>query len=217
MVARVGGVWEAVVGSVSLWPLTSRASELNAFEEAWGTAHCRSVVVCGPPGVGKTRLAEECTARAARGGVVLGRATATSAAALAADDPGELLAVADDWATIGADLHAAEAATAAAAAYTRAADPRRATAATHRAQTHLARCGNARTPLLAAGRTTAALTTRERDVALAAARGVSSQRIAELLNLSVRTVENHLYRAYAKLGVTGRRELAEAMEAEAGP
>lgn len=48
MVARVGGAWEAVVGSVSLWPLTSRASEFNAFEEAWGTAHCRSVVVCGP-------------------------------------------------------------------------------------------------------------------------------------------------------------------------
>ena len=143
-------------------------------------------------------------------------ARARFAAALAADDAAELLGVAGDLESIGADLMAAEAATAAAAAYTRAADARRATAASHRARVLLDRCGPVRSPLLAAGQATATLTSRERDIALAAARGASSQQIAELLSLSVRTVENHLYRAYAKLGVTSRRELAATLDAEPG-
>lgn len=143
-------------------------------------------------------------------------ARARFAAALAADDPAELLEAAADLDAIGADLLAAEAATAASAAYTRAADARRATAAGHRARVLLDRCGPVRSPLLAAGQATATLTNRERDIALAAARGVSSQQIAEQFSLSVRTVENHLYRAYAKLGVTSRRELAATLDAEPG-
>lgn len=143
-------------------------------------------------------------------------ARARFAAALAADDPAELLGVAGDLEAIGSDLMAAEAATAAAAAYTRSADARRATAASHRARALLDRCGPVRSPLLATSQATATLTTRERDVALAAARGASSQQIAELFSLSVRTVENHLYRAYAKLGVTSRRELAATLDSEPG-
>ncbi|HET9168391.1 MAG TPA: LuxR C-terminal-related transcriptional regulator [Actinospica sp.] len=141
-------------------------------------------------------------------------ARARFAAALAADDPAELLGAATDLELIGAELLAAEAATAAAAAYTRAADARRATAASQKARALLDHCGPARTPLLAAGQATATLTVRERDIALAAARGASSQEIAEQLSLSVRTVENHLYRAYAKLGVTSRRELAATLAPE---
>jgi DNA-binding CsgD family transcriptional regulator len=52
------------------------------------------------------------------------------------------------------------------------------------------------------------LTTREREVAGFAARGLSDVEIADRLSLSRRTVETHLYRAYAKLGVSGRHELA---------
>ncbi|NEA55066.1 helix-turn-helix transcriptional regulator [Streptomyces sp. SID13666] len=52
------------------------------------------------------------------------------------------------------------------------------------------------------------LTSREREVAALAVFQLSNQEIADRLVLSVRTVENHLYRAYGKLGVTTRTELA---------
>ena len=41
--------------------------------------------------------------------------------------------------------------------------------------------------------------------------GATSRDIAEKLFVSSRTVENHLQRAYEKLGVRGRAELAEAL------
>ena len=56
------------------------------------------------------------------------------------------------------------------------------------------------------------LTARERDIATLAAQGESSKAIAERLFLSVRTVNNHLQNVYSKLGVTGRRQLADALE-----
>lgn len=56
------------------------------------------------------------------------------------------------------------------------------------------------------------LTKREREVAGLAARGASNQAIADQLVISVRTVENHLQRCYAKLGVRSRTELAEMRE-----
>ena len=56
------------------------------------------------------------------------------------------------------------------------------------------------------------LTPRERDVAALAAQGESSKEIATRLYLSVRTVNNHLQNAYTKLGVSGRRQLAGALD-----
>lgn len=139
-------------------------------------------------------------------------ARARFAAALANDDPQLLEQVGAELEKIGSDLMAAEAATVAAAAYRRAGDTRRAAAAARQARGRLDRCGPARTPLLlAAAEATTDLTPRERDIALAAAHGSSSKEIAEALGLSVRTVENHLQRAYTKLGVTSRRGLAEAL------
>src|SRR6266540_3234182 len=44
-----------------------------------------------------------------------------------------------------------------------------------------------------------------------AAAGVPSKEIADQLYLSARTVDNHLLRVYAKLGISGRTELAAAM------
>lgn len=55
------------------------------------------------------------------------------------------------------------------------------------------------------------LTNREREVSLLAAAGLPSRAIADRLSLSVRTVNNHLVRAYSKLGVSRRDELAKAL------
>jgi DNA-binding CsgD family transcriptional regulator len=53
-----------------------------------------------------------------------------------------------------------------------------------------------------------ALTRREREIARLAAQGLSSPDIARRLVVSVRTVEGHLYRLFAKLGVSRREDLA---------
>ncbi|MFF8848272.1 response regulator transcription factor [Streptomyces sp. NPDC015127] len=63
--------------------------------------------------------------------------------------------------------------------------------------------------MLANAETIAPLTAREREIALLAAARATSKDIASTLNLSVRTVDNHLQRVYTKLGVTTRRELAD--------
>lgn len=51
------------------------------------------------------------------------------------------------------------------------------------------------------------LSARELDISKWAARGLSNKHIAMELNLSVRTVEGHLYRAFAKLGLRDRTGL----------
>jgi DNA-binding CsgD family transcriptional regulator len=108
-------------------------------------------------------------------------------------------------------LVAAEAADAAAAAYR---DPGRAAsarAAAARAAAWLEGCEGARPPTLRAGAVAEELTAREREVALLAAAGLSSREIADRLVLSVRTVDNHLQRAYRKLGVTRRQDLSRVL------
>lgn len=56
------------------------------------------------------------------------------------------------------------------------------------------------------------LTERERDVARLAAQGHSAREIGEKLFIGARTVEGHLARAYAKLGVSSKVELARRAE-----
>ena len=51
------------------------------------------------------------------------------------------------------------------------------------------------------------LTRREREVVELARQGLSNRDIADQTSTSVRTVEGHLMRAYAKLGVAGRDDL----------
>ncbi|MET8508905.1 LuxR C-terminal-related transcriptional regulator [Streptomyces sp. NPDC004787] len=141
----------------------------------------------------------------------LAAARAGMAAALAANDPDKLLDAAADLEAIGADLLAAEAATAAAAAWRRAGHVRKATAANRLAQTYADRCEGAHTPLLTETEPSAVLTDREREIALLVADGQTSRNIAQTLHLSVRTVDNHLQRIYSKLGLTTRRELSATM------
>lgn len=55
------------------------------------------------------------------------------------------------------------------------------------------------------------LTPSERRIAELAAAGTSNREIAATLFLSVRTVETHLTSAYRRLGISSRRELADAL------
>ncbi|WP_406221829.1 AAA family ATPase [Streptomyces decoyicus] len=63
----------------------------------------------------------------------------------------------------------------------------------------------------AGGQGIRALTAGEERVSTLAAQGYSNKQIAELLVVTLRTVETHLTGAYRKLGITGRPHLAAAM------
>ncbi len=62
----------------------------------------------------------------------------------------------------------------------------------------------------------AGLTPREAEVTRATLRGFTSGRVAELLELSVHTVEHHLRNVFEKLGVGSRGELAALLLAGGG-
>ena len=59
--------------------------------------------------------------------------------------------------------------------------------------------------------TDVALSRRETQVADAVATGLSNKQVAERLDISVRTVENHLRSIFAKCGVTTRTQLAASL------
>jgi DNA-binding CsgD family transcriptional regulator len=130
------------------------------------------------------------------------------AMALARHDGYALDASADAFAAISAHLWAAEAGMEAALAHERNGKSAEAVASFERAQSLLDPADPVATPALRAARTvTTLLTAREREVAHLAARGLADRAIAEQLEVSVRTVETHLTRAYSKLGVQGRTDL----------
>ncbi|MFE2100269.1 LuxR C-terminal-related transcriptional regulator [Streptomyces sp. NPDC059468] len=85
-------------------------------------------------------------------------------------------------------------------------DPRAARLSRTRAVALARRCQGACTPALA-GLVLGELTARQRQVVALAAAGLSNREIAERLTLSVRTVGNHLYSAYTRLGTSGRGAL----------
>jgi DNA-binding NarL/FixJ family response regulator len=138
-------------------------------------------------------------------------AAAAHAAALAADDGAALHAASVQLEQMGALLLAADAAAQAATVYARQDRRGSAQAATTRAHRLAEACEGARTPALAALAAPLPLTTREREVVTLAAAGLSNRQIAQQLVVSVRTVENHLYRACAKLGTSDRGELAAVL------
>jgi DNA-binding CsgD family transcriptional regulator len=61
------------------------------------------------------------------------------------------------------------------------------------------------------------LAPQELQIARLAAEGLSNREIGQQLYLSHRTVRNHLYRIFPKLGVTSRTELAAVVGATPGP
>ncbi|MDH6138258.1 DNA-binding CsgD family transcriptional regulator [Kitasatospora sp. GP30] len=81
-----------------------------------------------------------------------------------------------------------------------------------RARTELGAAGSA-APLTAPVGPLAGLTPQEEQIARLAARGLSNREIAAQLFLSPRTVGHHLYKAYPKLGIASRGELAALLSA----
>jgi len=68
-------------------------------------------------------------------------------------------------------------------------------------------------PAANAGDKEPSLSRQERRIAELAAAGLSNKQIGELLQLSSRTVGNHLYRAFPKLGISTRAALRDALGA----
>jgi DNA-binding NarL/FixJ family response regulator len=85
-------------------------------------------------------------------------------------------------------------------------DHRAARTSRNRASTLARRCQGARTPVLVDA-TLGELTPRQRQIVGLAATGLTNRQIAEQLTLSIRTVANHLYGAYERLGSGDRTEL----------
>jgi DNA-binding CsgD family transcriptional regulator len=71
----------------------------------------------------------------------------------------------------------------------------------------LARQGGIRTPAVHSVAQPLPISDREREIVMLAAAGLSNRQIAERLSVSVRTVEGHLYRIFAKLGIEHRDQL----------
>jgi DNA-binding CsgD family transcriptional regulator len=144
-------------------------------------------------------------------------ARAAYAGAVAAGDSEALNGVCGDFEDMGAILYAAEASAEAAVLLRRAGSARAAAAAEQKAARLLARCEGAVTPPVGIIGARVRLTPGELDIAVQAATGRSNKQIAGHLHLSVRTVESHLQRAYEKLGISGRHELADALRDQPGP
>ncbi|MFI6323623.1 LuxR C-terminal-related transcriptional regulator [Nonomuraea sp. NPDC050556] len=138
-------------------------------------------------------------------------AFATVAGALAHDDAHQLGLSAETLHDAGYLLPAAEAAATAYRLHIRAGRRTLAKNTLVRARELLTECGGARTPLTMLTGSEASLTPRELQVAKLIAAGLSGRAVANRLGLSLRTVNNHLGRVYAKLGVSGRHSLSQIL------
>ncbi|QNP76060.1 helix-turn-helix transcriptional regulator [Streptomyces roseirectus] len=128
---------------------------------------------------------------------------ALHACALAQGDAAALDEAARELEERGFLLHAVQARTQAAHLHR---DPRAARAARTRAVALARRCQGAAHPA-PTGLALDELTARQRQIVTLAAAGLSNRQIAERLTLSIRTVGNHLYSAYTRLGASDRDAL----------
>lgn len=148
------------------------------------------------------RLAELAT----RLNTPLAQAVSVHARGLANHDGDQLDTAANRFAEIGALARAADAAAQAAAEHARDGRHGKELASSTRAQ-WLAGKGDVRTPAVTAAAQPLPITDREREIAMLAVSGLSNRQIADRLAVSTRTVEGHLYRIFAKLGIERRDQL----------
>ncbi|MDT0609030.1 LuxR family transcriptional regulator AbsR2 [Streptomyces lancefieldiae] len=183
----------APTADAAVWSAAARGDLDEAVREAALAQDPYDAVRLGAP---------ECT---------VGRLTGVFAAhadALARGDGPALDQVAEQLEGRGFLLFAAEAHAQAVRAHR---DPSAARTARTRAAALARRCEGARTPALS-GLVLGELTARQRQIVTLAAAGLSNRQIAERLTLSVRTVGNHLYGAYTRLGAGDRAALPWLVE-----
>ena len=139
---------------------------------------------------------------------------ARHAAAVATSDGAALDAVGAHFEDAGLLLSAADSAAQAAPLHDRAGRRSNSLESAARALRLAALCGGAVTPAIRTAAQPLPLTSREREIAMLVAAGLSNREIAEKLTLSVRTVEGHVYHACFKLDAADRDELAKLMRRE---
>ncbi|MFK4803066.1 LuxR C-terminal-related transcriptional regulator [Streptomyces sp. MPA0124] len=181
------GAGSGTAGACAAWAAAARG-DLGEAVRAAAAEHPYDAVRFGAP--------ERATGR-------LTGVFAAHADALARRDGPALDKVAGELERRGFLLFAAEASAQAVHAHR---DPRAARTARTRAAALARRCQGARTPALS-GLVLGELTARQRQIVTLAAAGLSNRQIAERLTLSVRTVGNHLYGAYTRLGAGDRGAL----------
>lgn len=130
------------------------------------------------------------------------------AKAFSDSDGDELLSVSLGLEDMGDRIAAADAAAHAALAFNETDRRRSRLSATTRATELIAQCG-AMTPATRAAAAASKLSDRERQIAKMVGDDLSNKQIADVLVMSIRTVEGHVYRACTKLGLNNRSELAK--------
>jgi DNA-binding CsgD family transcriptional regulator/energy-coupling factor transporter ATP-binding protein EcfA2 len=136
----------------------------------------------------------------------LAEAIAQHARGLADHDGDVLDAAADRFADMGAVALAADAAAQAARGHAHTGQRGKEMKSSTRAH-WLASQHEIRTPAVHSVARPLPITDREREIVMLAAAGLSNRQIAQRLSVSVRTVEGHVYRIFAKLGVEHREQL----------
>ncbi|MFD8955022.1 LuxR C-terminal-related transcriptional regulator [Streptomyces xanthophaeus] len=116
--------------------------------------------------------------------------------------------------TVKAEIFAAEAYAELAQLHRSNSQDRAATAASRKAAEYIRNCQGVTTPALLLLTSASPLSLRERELIFLVRQGLTDKEIADRLTLSVRTVSNHLYRIYRKLGADGRRDLRQVVDAE---
>lgn len=209
---RAAGLVDVVAGSTERGVTTLRA----AFHDALDSGRITMAVLIAHDltRVGALAAATEAF-RAVPAGGAFTETCRSYADAAATGDVDRLITAAESFTSLGADLYEVEAYARAAGVATRAGRTRDARRLVALAGTAAERCQgeHALAPSIGGGRPTG-LSPREHEVVRLAAAGHTNRAIAEELVISERTVENHLYRAFTKLGVTTRADLAGAVAAE---
>jgi DNA-binding CsgD family transcriptional regulator len=137
------------------------------------------------------------------------------AEALAAGDGAELAAVSEEFERMGDLVAAVDGAAHAAIAHRRHGMRGSALGCIARADALARQCGGASTPALRLVAQPLPLTDRQREIVMLLGDGLSTRAVAERLNVSVRTVEGHIYRAMEKTGVANRDDLAALLPRQA--